>query len=1023
MKKSKALFLLAASLLIGCANQPGGDVPSTDSSSVATDIRFSASEFEVRSGTCLTVEGAPQGVTYSFQGGTPDGVSLDANTGLISFDEEGPTIPSKVYLASFNGKKASCVVKFFHAEEVPTVTFDLDSSYLIQGDVVVAKALGKGGKEYAVRYELEEEVPGVSIDASTGKVSFTDSLPDGTPFTVVASSKGASAKRSYKAMTQKILTADSKEAVLEKGTPHDVSYQILFNGNELEGTLKEGDLTLLDENRTPVPFGFEANQITLSQETLKDLDVGSHHYRLITPRNALTLSVSVATKILYTADDIEEAFEPNYQEATPSFKEGSLEGYYVLGADIDLSSALKEGGSLYHDGQSFLPIGAYSDGAYNIPFTGTFDGNGHTISSFSYVSSDIPVMGFFGNNQGTIKNLTLEGKIPAKSWSGGLVGNNFGTIEGVICDLELQNGGQSATGVFASVNHGLISDCFSVNPNVNGFNEGEKNYQNSGIIVGLNDVEGKLDNVYGISSDPDTKLMGWTLNEEATEESVGKKFSSKEEMLAYDFSSFSSPYVSWTSEGPKNNVLFVSPFLQNFGFASNLPSFLLKGQEMELRVEAMPVEHNEAVNALTTYSIVGEAHGMSLEGNRLSAANYDGTSPSVTLKAQVKWKGQEYEATKTISLYSSLEGIEIANTESSIIAGLPLRLTYASTPDIHAEATYSIDWDSLGWKKNFVHLNGDVLTLDEDAPSPLTEVAVRVEVLGKRSAYKVFPVTHTTGLENGYQIHDEGEEKPFEFVLPAGEKLDKAYDGSTLLEAEQAVQEGDKVTISGLDFSKDLIHDLMFITESGLSYRAHAAKRNEAKTTLESLQTQYGNDLVVISSMEDFKTHFATDGGIHKELSDSMKKVYALNCDLDFAGESISPLGYQMLGTGEGQSALFEGKFFGLNHKIKNFQMNKTLYGAGLFFQVEGSVQDLVFEDVSIALPSGNFAGLLCGFFGGEAKATNIQSIRCSVSIGDAIPANPGDLCLGGIAGKDFSNKGIAYSSYNGYGVHLSVKK
>ena len=89
MKKSKALFLLAASLLIGCANQPGGDVPSTDSSSVAADIRFSASEFEVRSGTCLTVEGAPQGVTYSFQGGTPDGVSLDANTGLISFDEEG----------------------------------------------------------------------------------------------------------------------------------------------------------------------------------------------------------------------------------------------------------------------------------------------------------------------------------------------------------------------------------------------------------------------------------------------------------------------------------------------------------------------------------------------------------------------------------------------------------------------------------------------------------------------------------------------------------------------------------------------------------------------------------------------------------------------------------------------------------------------------------------------------------------------------------------------------------------------
>ena len=103
--------------------------------------------------------------------------------------------------------------------------------------------------------------------------------------------------------------------------------------------------------------------------------------------------------------------------------------------------------------------------------------------------------------------------------------------------------------------------------------------------------------------------------------------------------------------------------------------------------------------------------------------------------------------------------------------------------------------------------------------------------------------------------------------------------------------------------------------------------------------------------------------------------------------------------------------------------MNKTLYGAGFFFQVEGSVQDLVFEDVSIALPSGNFVGLLCGFFGGEAKAMNIQSVRCSVSIGEAIPANPSGLSIGGIAGKDFSNNGIAYSSYNGYGVHLSVKK
>jgi len=83
--------------------------------------------------------------------------------------------------------------------------------------------------------------------------------------------------------------------------------------------------------------------------------------------------------------------------------------YYILMNDIEVSS------------DDYIPIGNNSGN-----FTGTFDGDGHTIY-FTYNGGNY--QGLFGVNSGTIKNLTVSGDVTGGNNFGMLVGENKGIIE------------------------------------------------------------------------------------------------------------------------------------------------------------------------------------------------------------------------------------------------------------------------------------------------------------------------------------------------------------------------------------------------------------------------------------------------------------------------------------------------------------------------------------------------------------------------------------------------------------------
>ncbi|CAH1213365.1 hypothetical protein PAECIP111893_03676 [Paenibacillus plantiphilus] len=105
----------------------------------------------------------------------------------------------------------------------------------------------------------------------------------------------------------------------------------------------------------------------------------------------------------------------------------NLGAHYALGADIDMSEYLSPGGNGYNGGDGWEPVGARGGAAY--AFTGTFDGNGHTISNL-IINSNAGSVGLFGVAQGaTIRNVGLINVDVAGNGGSSDVGGLVGAIE------------------------------------------------------------------------------------------------------------------------------------------------------------------------------------------------------------------------------------------------------------------------------------------------------------------------------------------------------------------------------------------------------------------------------------------------------------------------------------------------------------------------------------------------------------------------------------------------------------------
>ena len=198
----------------------------------------------------------------------------------------------------------------------------------------------------------------------------------------------------------------------------------------------------------------------------------------------------------------------------------NVNGTYLIASADDLYWFAQQVKDCDNDANAVLMADIDLEGSSNVwtpicGYTGTFDGQGYTISGLYFEGDDTYNAGLFGtvNEGGRVKNVKVEGEITivsAGAAGGGICGNNNGTIEN--CSFSGSISGSNAGGVCGENSRGgTITNCYNT-----GTVSGTGTYALVGGVCGEN--YGTIANCYwltdkassGIGSDSDSGTGGAT---------------------------------------------------------------------------------------------------------------------------------------------------------------------------------------------------------------------------------------------------------------------------------------------------------------------------------------------------------------------------------------------------------------------------------------------------------------------------------------------------------------------------------
>ena len=131
--------------------------------------------------------------------------------------------------------------------------------------------------------------------------------------------------------------------------------------------------------------------------------------------------------------------------AADEVNSGNTDINITLDNDIDLSDI------------DWTPIGTESR-----PYTGNFDGSGHTITGLKIDKSGTDYVGLIGclGSGGKVQNVTLTNiSVSGANCVGGIAGQNYGTVENCSVNGTVTGKGFTDTGGIAGSNYGTISGC------------------------------------------------------------------------------------------------------------------------------------------------------------------------------------------------------------------------------------------------------------------------------------------------------------------------------------------------------------------------------------------------------------------------------------------------------------------------------------------------------------------------------------------------------------------------------------
>lgn len=302
------------------------------------------------------------------------------------------------------------------------------------------------------------------------------------------------------------LTAALKKAAAEGGTEDEILTRLVNNLNITGGSITFTRLGDGQQGDHGVDLVFQtgsdpdaAARSALAQwaSVFGSLpDDGSYraHVSMIEAENGYYIAVDVEVLKAGTPDkgetDPDPEPDPGYRVEDGAYFVTNATGLiawanYVRAGNWDTNCTLEADIELTG---SWEPIGTAQT-----PYTGTFDGNGKTITGLT-INSSSQYVGMFGYFDGTVKDLKLENVDITSSWSNQFQSGFVGAVAGYIKSSSSITGcsvsgnimieGASQAGGVVGENHGSVSQCQVNELTIAGPNSG--NYIYLGGVVGSN---------------------------------------------------------------------------------------------------------------------------------------------------------------------------------------------------------------------------------------------------------------------------------------------------------------------------------------------------------------------------------------------------------------------------------------------------------------------------------------------------------------------------------------------------------
>ena len=254
-----------------------------------------------------------------------------------------------------------------------------------------------------------------------------------------------------------IKKAEGSWAVIQEGEIHNIT--AINDITQLTITLNSGSLDVLfgTTNSDAVMYTSQASVTSSGDVAVPE---GTSHFKFIA-ENANIASVLAKYECSSRIDT---------NSSTLNFKgDGSVNYPYEIGTLAEWNKFVSISSSEAFSGKNFkltADIGTITNkiGSYGTGFSGTFDGNGHTVTVNWNYDSGTANQGFVGhlNATGVLKNVTINGTINSAKTSGDA---NIGALVGVLSGGLVENCVNNAA---INIKTGCFGGIVGLSDNVNG---------------------------------------------------------------------------------------------------------------------------------------------------------------------------------------------------------------------------------------------------------------------------------------------------------------------------------------------------------------------------------------------------------------------------------------------------------------------------------------------------------------------------------------------------------------------------